>query len=433
MSPSTNASTIWGIRLVSTSENIDQTPGGILLHGIMSSIAEFYSKNLSNEVVKGMSEKAQNGGIVGRAPLGYLNVRTVENGRENRIVEIDPDRHELITWAFQQYATGDWSLASLASELVTRGLTTVQTARLPSRPITDKNLHAILTNPVYTGIVLYKGAQYPGTHQPLVDNETFQKVQVTLSTKLKGERSRKHDHFLKSSLYCGECGARLIITIVTNHQGVKYPYFMCSARQTKKNRCQFRSVRIEDVEEKMELLYRKIALTPAARQELETLASAQIAEIKKDTQSEYDQLTEQKRQIKRQQQQLLQAHYAGAIPIDILKNEQDRLAKELVAVESRLGIFISDLAGAEKLIADMFELAENCAKAYIQAPDHIKRTFNQVFFDKVYVVHDQKNGDTNLAPAFNPPLHLIYTMPAENDGQGAPSLTNPDLTSDMGS
>ena len=51
-----------GVHLVSTSENIDQTPGGILLHGIMSSIAEFYSRNLANEVIKGMSEKARNGG-----------------------------------------------------------------------------------------------------------------------------------------------------------------------------------------------------------------------------------------------------------------------------------------------------------------------------------------------------------------------------------
>ncbi|WP_206646007.1 recombinase family protein, partial [Actinomyces oricola] len=40
-----------GVRLISTSENIDQTPGGILLHGIMSSIAEFYSRNLANEVI----------------------------------------------------------------------------------------------------------------------------------------------------------------------------------------------------------------------------------------------------------------------------------------------------------------------------------------------------------------------------------------------
>ena len=56
-----------GVRLVSTSENIDQTPGGMLLHGIMSSIAEFYSRNLANEVIKGMGEKARNGGTLGKA------------------------------------------------------------------------------------------------------------------------------------------------------------------------------------------------------------------------------------------------------------------------------------------------------------------------------------------------------------------------------
>ena len=72
-----------GVRLVSTSENIDQTPGGMLLHGIMSSIAEFYSRNLANEVIKGMGEKARNGGTLGKAPLGYVNVTgRDEHGRE---------------------------------------------------------------------------------------------------------------------------------------------------------------------------------------------------------------------------------------------------------------------------------------------------------------------------------------------------------------
>ena len=60
-------------RLISTTENIDQTPGGILLHGIMSSIAEFYSRNLANGGIKGMGEKARNGETLGKAPLGYRN------------------------------------------------------------------------------------------------------------------------------------------------------------------------------------------------------------------------------------------------------------------------------------------------------------------------------------------------------------------------
>jgi hypothetical protein len=46
-----------GVMLVSATENIDETPSGMLLHGIMSTIAEFYSRNLANEVAKGMTRK----------------------------------------------------------------------------------------------------------------------------------------------------------------------------------------------------------------------------------------------------------------------------------------------------------------------------------------------------------------------------------------
>lgn len=51
-------------------ESINETPSGMLLHGIMSTIAEFYSRNLANEVTKGMTQKAATGGTVGHAPLG---------------------------------------------------------------------------------------------------------------------------------------------------------------------------------------------------------------------------------------------------------------------------------------------------------------------------------------------------------------------------
>src|SRR5699024_2695822 len=88
----TNKFKEYGVRLVSTSENIDQTPGGMLMNGIMSSIAEFYSNNLANEVLKGMSQKAKAGGTPGKAPIGYANVRKERDGVELRTVEPDPER-----------------------------------------------------------------------------------------------------------------------------------------------------------------------------------------------------------------------------------------------------------------------------------------------------------------------------------------------------
>lgn len=56
--------------LVSATENIDETPSGMLLHGIMSTIAEFSSRNLANEVAKGMTQKAATGGTAPRSGTG---------------------------------------------------------------------------------------------------------------------------------------------------------------------------------------------------------------------------------------------------------------------------------------------------------------------------------------------------------------------------
>src|SRR5699024_6011428 len=132
-------------------------------------------------------QKARSGGTPGRAPIGYLNVRTVENGREARTVIVDEQRAPLVAWAFEAYATGEWTMESLGAELTRRGLTTVPTARMRELPIQARQLDNILNNPYYTGVISYKGVEYPGEHPPLIDRVLFEKAQSILHGKLKGE------------------------------------------------------------------------------------------------------------------------------------------------------------------------------------------------------------------------------------------------------
>ncbi len=63
-------------------------------------------------------------GTPGRAPLGYLNQRHIEDGHEVRTVTVDPERGPRLAWAFSAYATGEWSMDEIVSELNARGLTT---------------------------------------------------------------------------------------------------------------------------------------------------------------------------------------------------------------------------------------------------------------------------------------------------------------------
>ena len=420
-----------GIRLISTSENIDQTPGGMLLHGIMSSIAEFYSLNLSNEVKKGMGEKARNGGCIGRAPLGYRNTTIDAGGGQAHVAVLDSERADLVAWAFTAYATGEYTLKSLAAELNSRGLTVPATARLPERPISIQSLHRVLSNPFYTGQVTYRGALYPGTHQPLTDARTFQRVQAVLSSKVNGERTIRHPHYLKSTVYCGICGSRLIITEATPKQ-ITYQYFVCLGRHSKKHpECTFRATLTDLIEDEVEGLYQQIQLPPERRQTLEQALRHQLAVMVQDTEQQFRQLTATRHKLEHQQSKLLQAHYEDAISLDVLKREQHRITQNLNRTTQHIEALEHDLTDKEMLITQALDLAQHTASAYHQAPDHIRRMLNQLFFDHVYLVPDQDTNQLTTTATCLPPFDSILRWRATDDVEGTEGETK--VTGGMGS
>ena len=393
-----------GVRLVSTTESIDQTPSGMLLHGIMSSIAEFYSRNLANEVTKGMTQKVRGGGTVSRAPLGYRNIRTTDSeGREMRTVAIDQERAPLIRLAFSLYASGDWTVAALAEHLADRGLTTLGTPRIPSVPITAPKLNKLLLNPYFKGCVQFKGASHPGKHEPLIDEHTWQAVQDTLASRLNGERTRDHPHFLKGTVFCGVCGSRLLVQISKSRSGAYYPYFMCSGRHSKRNDCRQKAVLIDEVEARIEEHYGKIALDRDFRRKVEALLTEELKTARADSEVELSDLRRQREKLERQREKLMQAHYEGAIPLELLKLEQDRIATGLLEIGGKLDASNVQFDVVTRNLQTALDLTVDCALAYKTAPDHIKKQFNQAFFKRILV-----KADTSLGPELAPPFDLLF-------------------------
>ena len=421
-----------GVRLVSTTESIDETPGGLLLHGIMSSIAEFYSRNLANEVVKGMTEKAKTGGTPGRVPLGYRNVRVFDEAGERRYVELDPDRAPHVRRAFELYATGDWTTGTLADHLEALGLTTIATSETPSHAVSKKQLYNILTNPYYRGIVTFQDTEYPGTHELLVDPETWLQVQAVLASKRNGEQTRTHNHFLKSTIVCGRCGSRMVVQMTTSRSGDVYSYFYCNGRKHDPKRCQLRSVLIHEVERRIADIYQRISLTPDQRREVEAVMLEEIANSQRDSLEHRQALTTQESQLRREQQQLLQAHYAGAIPLDLLKSEQDRITRSLTGVSRALEKLSRDADITKAHLTAALDLLEDCAATYRAAPAHIKKLMNQAFFEKVLINPDpgMDRGDTavHAIERLNPNLTRILAAQASLSGAQAPTRKEPPET-----
>src|SRR5699024_1606438 len=115
---------------------------------------------------------------------------------------------------FELYATGEHTVVSLLAEATARGFTTVPTPKRPSGPVGRSTFFSMLRNPYYIGIVRYKGAQKSGTH----------------------------DHYLKGSLFCGQCGSRIQLDYPANKQGVHYAYYVCSGRASERKNCARRAI-----------------------------------------------------------------------------------------------------------------------------------------------------------------------------------------------
>ena len=389
-----------GVMLVSATENIDETPSGMLLHGIMSTIAEFYSRNLATEVIKGMTQKAASGGTIGKAPIGYLNVRERDElGREVRTVDFDPDRAPLVEWAFKAYASGDWTVSQLHDELTSRGLTTPATPKRPSKMLAVSSVHRMLTNPYYKGEITYRGVLYKGSHTPLVQAEVWYQVQSVLTAhKTASEATQVHDHYLKGTVYCGQCGSRLIVSNAKNSYGNVYPYFVCSGRHAKRTDCSRQAMLIDEVEHLIEQYYQRVQVTHAQRQALSGMIHAEFDRLMSAEADELGQLTAHRDRLEHEQDRLLQAHYAEAIPLSVLKREQDRILGELDQVTRRIDAHYGEYTDARAHLDDALNLLENCAEIYARCDDANRRLCNQAFFTKIYIDEDGDVRAENARP-----------------------------------
>lgn len=255
-----------GVKLVSAKENFGDGYLGDAMQGIMAIFNELQVRSNGEDVKVKMANKARNGGTVGRAPLGYLNIGDVSEGREFRTVVIDPERGPLVRLTFELYATGDYTLADLSEELYDRGLRN-RPRNGPAQQVAVTKLSQLLRGRYYIGIVTFKGEEYPGRQEPLISEELFERLQDIIETRAAaGERRHVHHHYLKGSLFCGARAAgnvrqRLIMQQTINRYGTAYMYFFCRGRQN--GTCDTPHIHIGRLEEAVEQHYATIRFAPS--------------------------------------------------------------------------------------------------------------------------------------------------------------------------
>ncbi len=109
----------------------------------------------------------------------------------------------------------------------------------------------------------------------------------------------------------------MVITYCKNSQGVIYPYYICSGRHSKREKCDLKAVLIEELEHRVEEIYTRYSLPSQMRTLLEKTLVETIEKNRQQFDGEKASLQREKEKLERKQRKLLEAHYGDAIPLQI--------------------------------------------------------------------------------------------------------------------
>jgi DNA invertase Pin-like site-specific DNA recombinase len=227
-----------GAKLVSVMEPISDDPTGVLIEAVLEGSAEYYSRNLSQNIRRGLRESIMKGWFPGgHIPFGYLH--------QNHKLVPDPKNAPIVKEIFQRYVNGELPTVILA-DLNSRGVTFHN-----GRVFKVSSLAHVLENPTYTGNYYYGGQFVEDCATPLIDQELFDQAAIRRAENRHAPAaSRTEDvrFILLGKLFCGECGSNMSGDGGTSSIGVYHHYYTCRKKKKDRNACDSKTLRKYDIE-----------------------------------------------------------------------------------------------------------------------------------------------------------------------------------------
>ncbi|MDB5055061.1 MAG: resolvase [Bacilli bacterium] len=216
------------IKLISLSENIDTaTPMGRMFIYMLGILAQMFRENLSQEIKKGMTQRAEQGFRNTFAPYGYeIN--------EEGTLTIIPEQAELIREIFDMLLIKKWGYSTIAKKLNERNETGIRGGIFHG-----SSIERILNNHTYAGMNHWKRKELSedqriireGGHVPIIDKETFERAQNIIGRRSRKEMSRSSfDYPYSTIIHCGKCGAPYHGMTQTYKRSTKYYYYRCNGK-----------------------------------------------------------------------------------------------------------------------------------------------------------------------------------------------------------
>jgi len=368
-----------GVHVEYVAENIPEGNEGIILESVLEGMAEYFSRQLSQNVKRGLMENAKkHKAINGTPPLGYRLT-------PKKYYEIDPETAPLAKLIFEKYASGE-TLFSLIQYLNDQGYKTSR-----GKPYGRSSLDKMLRNEKYIGTYVYKDIRDEDAIPALIDKTTFYKVQEMLKTNKRAPSRKWHytDYLLTGKLFCGHCGASMVGRAGHNHDGLKYSYYYCMNQI--KHECNKKPVRQEWIEE---IVIDKVN---------EILDNSEIMEMiidatwelymKEDTeQAEKAALQAELTGIEKSIANLVRSIEAGIIN-DMIKKRMDELEGQRTAIKTALAEI--ELSRGPKLTRDHIAFFIERFREMDRKDRECQKKLVEVFVNAVFLYDD------HLKIAFN--------------------------------
>ena len=227
-----------GVKLMSATEIISEGPEGIILESVLEGYAEYYSADLSEKVIRGMTENALKGKFTGGAiPFGYII------NADHRF-EIDPLTAPFVAETFQRYNDGQ-TMREIRDWLNEKGVKNQRGGLM-----TFNTIQHMLNNRRYIGELKYRDVLIPDVIPSIVSAELFNDVQEKMlkNKKAPARRKAEDDSLLTTKLFCGYCGALMFGESGTSRTGEVHRYYKCATAKKHKG-CKKKTVRKQWLED----------------------------------------------------------------------------------------------------------------------------------------------------------------------------------------
>ena len=333
-----------GIRVVSITEQADDTPTGKLLEAIIESVDDFYSENLAQEVTRGMREAASRGfWVTSYAPYGYRRVHVQDGAKKRPRLELDPPADTVVRRVFDMALRGK-SILDITKTLNAEGIPTTN-----GKKWLKTTVHTMLDNEAYTGAVVWgtnaKDGQPPvrveDAHPAIVSKREFRRVKKLLASrapKKVNPRRASSPYLLSGLLKCETCGKAM--TAAEAKSG-RYTYYVCqSVLKRGSGACKTPRLNAKNLENIIVGEIRENILTESNIRDLVKLLDEELDGVAREQRQKLDSIEEELEDVKKRLGRIWNAIETTDIEMsdasDRIREHRERKEKlEIAAEEAR--------------------------------------------------------------------------------------------------